>query len=640
MRRLVPGLLAAVVLLTIFWAARTVLAGARLVRSARAAQELLTVGPRELDPDVVGSLLRDARRDTLTLKRSVGWLAPLGPRLTWLPQIGPVLGEAPVLLDLGDALTELGDLLWEAAAPAMVSYQQGASVPSLLPDLVGNVSRESATMLSLAERAGHAYAGLNVAALPYRFRDPVEQLDALLPLLKTGLEFADGAPGLLGLDRPRTYLVLALNESELRPGGGFISSVAEVRISNGDVTSMVFRDSYAVDDFTLPYPDPPDPLRRLMGLDLWVFRDSNWSPDFPIAAQQVIELYRPGYELEIDGVIGLDQRALSQLVGVLEPLNVPGEAEAVTGDTVLAYMYAAWDPGDAVLDEAWWLQRKDFVGELAGVAIEKVTSGDVDYLRLADVVVALLEERHLQIYVKDEATSRWLAAKGWDGGLPPRTGEGDFLAVVEANVGYNKASAHVSRRLRYEVDLSGSIPIGAVELRYENHNPASQPCDARVRYDARYQDMMDRCYWAYVRLYVPEDSTLDAASRHPIPPELLVSRQPWPGEAQIELIERYTVFSQAFLLPRAEVEVLTFAYTLPPTVVVSEPSGVQSYRLVIHKQAGWSELQVEVGLRLPESAVVLNADPQPRLWDDRLLTYEMVSRTDIEIVLEYQLPEG
>jgi hypothetical protein len=638
-RWLMGALLVAALLLNILWVAGTAAAGVRLIGAVQTAQKLLAAGPTELDADAVGELLRGTRRDTLILKQRVGWLAPLGPRFTWFPGIGPLLGQVPALLELGDSLTALGVLMWDDVAPLMDAYGQGAPLPALLPDVVANVSRELPPKLALAERAHLAYAGLDVQAFPNRFRGPLEKLSKALPLLHTGLELVESAPVLLGLDSPRSYLVLALNEAELRPSGGFITGVAEVRVANAELVSMVFRDSYAVDDFAQPYPDPPDAIRQLMGVDLWVFRDSNWSPDFPTAAQQAIALYRPGYPVQVDEVIGLDQQALSQLVGALGSVQIPGETEAVTGDTILSYMHTAWGPDEGVMDGAWWLQRKDFMGELAGAAMDKLMSGHVDYLQLMETAIQLLEERHLQIYTTDEAAARLFAAKGWDGGLLRHSPSGDFLAVVEANVGYNKASAQVLRRLHYRVDLSGAVPVSAVELRYENLNPASAPCDPTIRYDLIYENMMDRCYWAHVRLYTPRDSSLRAASSHPIVPELLVSRQAWSGKAQVDHLEGHTVFSQAFLLPRAHAETVQFLYELPSTVLTVEPSGIHTYRLVIHKQAGLASLDAEVALRLPGNAVVLHAHPQPTQLEDGVLVYNIVSRTDIELVLDYQVQE-
>ena len=343
--------------------------------------------------------------------------------------------------------------------------------------------------------------------------------------------------------------------------------------------------------------------------------------------------------MQVDGVIGLDQHAVSQLVEALGSVQIPGETEAVTGDTVLTYMHTSWGPEAGVMDGAWWRHRKDFMGELAGAAMDKLLSGRVDYLQLMATLIELLDERHLQIYTTDITAGRLLAAKGWDGALAPRSASGDFIAVVEANVGYNKASSQVRRRLQYQIDLRGPVPVSAVELHYQNLNPASEPCDPTIRYDLVYKNMMDRCYWAHVRLYTPRDSSLKAASHHPIVPELLVSKQAWAGAAQMDRLEDHTVFSQAFLLPRAQAETVKFLYELPPTVVTSAPSGIQTYRLVIQKQAGWETLEVEAALRLPGNAVVLNAHPQPTSREDGMLVYDIVSRTDIEILLDYQVQE-
>jgi hypothetical protein len=634
LRRVLPATIALLLLLGIAGAS---LAGVGLMRAARTAQELLVANPSDVDLEALGSLLRATRRNTVVLKWTVGWMAPLGPRLTWVPRIGPVLEQAPAMLELGDTLTALGVLLWKDIVPAATAYQQGAPLSPLLPELVTNLSQESVRKVALAQRAESAYSALDVSTLPYRFQDPVAKLGKVLPLLQSGLELADRLPLLLGFDAPRTYLILALNESELRPSGGFITGVAEVRLSNAEMLSMVFKDSYAADDFTRPYPDAPEPLEFFMGVELWVFRDSNWSPDFPTAAQQAIALYRPGYPVDIDGVIGLDQQAVKQLVGALGPLTTPGQADPVTADTVFEYMHAAWAPEEGVLDGAWFRQRKDFMGDLAGAAMARLASGDVNHMLLMQEGLALLQERHLQVYVEDEPTARVLASKGWDGGLPLPSAGGDFLAVVEANVGYNKASTHIGRRLFYEVDLTHAVPQAAVELHYRNLNPASKPCDATIRYDPKYEDMMDRCYWAHVRLYTPANSSLQTASRHPIPADLLVTGMAWSGEAQTTLDQGYTVFSQAFLLPRAEAEILRFTYELPASVLAGQSSSVRTYRLVIHKQAGWDSLDAVVSLRLPGNAVVLTAHPQPVQREEGVLVYDIVSKTDIAIVLQYQV---
>ena len=77
----------------------------------------------------------------------------------------------------------------------------------------------------------------------------------------------------LGADGPRTYLLLAQNNDELRATGGFISGAGHVTIDRGKITSLILKDSYAVDTWDQPHPEPPGPLRKYMATDLWVLRD-------------------------------------------------------------------------------------------------------------------------------------------------------------------------------------------------------------------------------------------------------------------------------------------------------------------------------------------------------------------------------
>ena len=93
---------------------------------------------------------------------------------------------------------------------------------------------------------------------------------------------------------------------------------------------MVFVDSCAVDDFTQPYPDPPRTFQQFMNIDLWVFRDSNWSTDFPTSISQALALYSPFDPVPVDGVIAVGQYAVESLVDMIGPLTLAGETKPVT----------------------------------------------------------------------------------------------------------------------------------------------------------------------------------------------------------------------------------------------------------------------------------------------------------------------
>jgi len=633
------------------WAVQ-VYATARSLQAHLVAAEALASGdPLQAlsDPEAVGQLLTGLRADVVTLQRHTGGLARIAPALRWLPTVGPLLGDAPALLDMGDGLTEAGVVLWDAFAPALQDLQSGEG--DLLESFAVALEQAQPHLgeaRAAVQRAQEARAQLTAESLPERLQEPLGKLDAVLPWLDDGLALVQVAPDLLGMHGPRTYLLLALNEDELRPGGGFITGVGEVRLQAGRIVTMTFRDSYAADDFSLPYPDPPEPLRRFLGLDQWVFRDSNWSPDFPTAARQAIELYRPGYPVSIAGVIAFDQQAARRLVGALGPLTVAGAEEPVTGESLIAAIHQAWAPEGGKLDQEWWEQRKSFMGLLAEAAVARVESGKVEWGPLAETLLNLLEEKQLQVYMAEPAVEECLSERGWDGGLRPV--QGDFLFPVEANLGYNKASARIRRTLSYIVDLTQPLarsprtqPLARAELTlvYTHTSAVDYPCKPEVRYDPVYVQMMDRCYWAYLRLYLPEGARLVEASRHPIPAAAMWDGQPWTGFPVEEAPERdHTVLAQAFLLPSGSQVALHFVYELPAGVLQEEPGGVFHYHLDVQKQAGLDAVPVDISLHLPPNAVLLESQPQPTAQQDGVLVYRFDLREDSSLSVRYRVPEG
>src|SRR5205085_6348840 len=94
----------------------------------------------------------------------------------------------------------------------------------------------------------------------------------------------ESAPVLLGANTPQQYLMLAQNNDELRPTGGFISAVGVVKVDRGELSVEWFRDSFAVDDLSINHSPAPAPLEKYMWAEQWLLRDSNWYADFPTSA--------------------------------------------------------------------------------------------------------------------------------------------------------------------------------------------------------------------------------------------------------------------------------------------------------------------------------------------------------------------
>ena len=550
--------------------ARLALADLDRLQAAAAAPSLAALPALRADLAALETHLRA----TQAHGRPFLWLAP---RLGWLPRYGRDAVAAPALLEMGvqaaaggrgaaDALAPLADLLGAGGGldrlPALVQGLRDAA-----PGLT-----EAQTRLAAAASARATIQG----PLDPRLDRQLGRLDRLLPLAQVGLELATVVPGLLGADGPRSYLVLAQNSHELRATGGFISGVGVVAFDRGRITQLHVTDSYAADNWRQPHPAPPQPLSEQMGLQLWTVRDANWSPDFGQAGEVARALYAQDQGVATDGAIAVDLEAVRMLVGVLGPLQVADVAEPVTEANTIQWMKEAWQSPTTTTanlqtaeSREWHQSRKDFMGELLAAALSKLESGaDLDSVALAGALLQMLDQRHLQISVDDPAVAALLAARGWDGGLrPPK--DSDFLAVIDSNVGYNKVNAVVQPALRYSVAQQDDGLVATLVISYTHTAPAGvEPiCDRSPRYGDSYDEMTRRCYWDYLRVYVPGGSELLAADG-------LKKVNTEPGERGT------TIFAGDFVARPGEVYVVTLRYRLPAGLPDAP------YRLFVRKQAG------------------------------------------------------
>lgn len=632
-RKLIFWLLLAVLLIVVLWLGWKVVRVATAARTAmvelRALQQIDlqalsslqgASGPAGLVDTVTELRDRFASLETSlqTIDREAGAFLPLARGLGWLPGIGADAQAAPELFALANHVATAGRAAMDGAAPVLsaLDVEADEAVAGSALSRVARALAETASQWQEAEAAlelaGEARAGLDIAALDPRLAGPLERLDSYLPLLRAGTGLASLTPLLLGTDQPRTYLLLAQNSDELRATGGFISGVGEITFTGGDIEALSFQDSYAVYDQTVDHPPAPPPLERYMKAQMLLLRDANWSPDFATTAAVARALYALDTGKGTDGVVAFDVEAARRLVAALQPLNLPGYQEPVTGDNLITAMRAVWaapdsdgaTDGDNVGDYGttdWWEHRKDFMGDLAAAARAKIESGQVDFGALASALYSALEEKHLLVYLAEPSATDALSAVGWSGGIQP--GGGDYLFVVDSNVGWNKVNSLVERRTNYRVVPGGSLGragqsasdapsdqdglvTAQLDLTYIHSGKALDgPCvHELIPYQEGYEDFVYQCYFDYLRVYVPSGARLLSADG--FEPDTV---ETFSGERNT------TVFAGFLVVPPGSEKQVRLSYELPASAVSKD-----SYRLLVQKQAGTPPWPVEVTLLQPE----------------------------------------
>ena len=582
------------------------------------------------------------------LKAELGPALAITPYLGWLPLVGGDLAAGANLLEMGIGVSVAGDLVFDGLEPLLpLLGDSGDFSPETgVGEAVATAVSEGQPHFSEAqielERVGQLRQRIDDDRLSPRVGQLLGRLDRYLPLLETGVEGLLVAPSLLGVDEPRTYLLLAQNEHELRATGGFISSVALLGIADGKIVEFDFRDSYAVDDLSQPHPDAPEALERYMLSQIWLMRDANWYPDFPTSAQVARDLYQLDQGVLVDGVIAVDLTAMQSLVGALEPIQLEEYDQEVTGANVLLLMQEHWaSPTGEGQTGDWWAHRKDFMGELLGAIMARLETdvGSVDPGRLASALLKGLEEKHILVYVVDPTISEIMSEHSWDGAI--RDSDGDFLMVVDTNMGFNKVNPNVESSVEYQVSIDDESRITSrVAVTYRNHSGSGpERCIQEAVYPPTYREMMEGCYWNYLRIYVPEGSELAQGPELTLPEGSLRARE---GEMEGALLGTEVgpaesgkgVYGVFFVVAPGERREMVFEYQQPSCVVAGEQSG--TYRLLVQKQPGTLAVPLRVEVKLPPGSSVISTAPEASSLDNGGAVFETDLRQDREFEVTFR----
>ncbi|MCL4880510.1 MAG: DUF4012 domain-containing protein [Anaerolineae bacterium] len=626
-------------------AVRVIVPAYSLWRDTQTLQNLAdTQDFTSIDPEKLDKTAQSVHKNTRELHTQLKSFFPLFRRLDWIPVLGDDLAAAPDLLEAGLLLSESGAVLSEQiAAPILREWQADSSQELLL--LVAQTVDDSRQELPTARaNLWSAEYFLNNADVSGRLRDPLQRLQKRLPDARLVLDALSQLPNIIGLyGEERNYLLVLQNEDELRATGGFISAVGVARFQNGHLDSITFEDSYTLDKPDAPLLTPPAPLQEFMLAETWVLRDANWSPDAPTAARDIQKIYESNTGEKLDGVIMLNQEAVVRLVDAIGPLTLPDFPEPITGANLRNYMRRAYSPDESVPLEEWWLDRKQFIQVLFDAIMQRiqVEYSQVDMVRLMDNLRSALDEGHIILNTFTlPGVQVIIEGRGWHRPLL-QAGTGDYLMVVNSNLGFNKVNAVVQHQMEYHVSLTNLENLFTrLSLSYTHPQGEGVDCIHEARYGdtLSYEEMISRCYWNYVRVYPSSGSQLIESSLHPIAGEMLLSSEGWDGRAErsqeILWDGRIVQPITQFLLV-SDSETASFTYGLPQKVL-SQEDGVYAYHLIIQKQDGVVSTPTVVIVDLPLNAVKIHA-PFAVISENKVVRWELDLRQDTEFFIEFEL---
>lgn len=486
------------------------------------------------------------------------------------------------------------------ASGAVGNFSQGAKILSANIALI--VSTDNKNEASSLEEARASFAKAHAQAsyaqtlaisaqkgniYKNRLQKAAEDLKQLTQISQISFDLANLLPNLTGTDTKKSYLLLIVNNSELRPGGGFIGSYAKVDFLNGKLTEVAVDDIYNIDGQLKEKIDPPIQLTQKLGVKQLYLRDSNWTTDFGINAKTARDFYKKETGNDVDGVIAFDLTFMQKLLAKIGPIKLENYNEQITAENLFEkgeyYAEIGFFPGST--------QKKDFFATLAKNLIDKITSSLIGsksqgsvapLLALVDVSKDGLLHKNLLMSFDDKTASSFVKAKGWDNPLPPANYEvsddstqtRDFLALSEANIGANKVNRYLERSIDYEMTIGRDADLMAkLTLTYKNNSPNnSWPAGTYVN---------------YLRVYTPQSSGIEDFQEN--------------GQSDLEKVEvasqaNLSVFATLVEVPVGQTKTLIFKYRIPKNIKLEK---APVYSIYFQKQPGTEKDPLKFTFHLP-----------------------------------------
>ena len=532
------------------------------------------------------------------------------------------LGPTQKTFKTNTALLKMGQELSLAGArmtSGMSAMQQELHpTPSSRLQILQMYLQSALPHLTAAEDAMNA---VDVNVIDSANRDTFTKLSSTLPALvdstKEFVSLGDTLQSILGTNQTKKYLLIFQNNTEIRPTGGFMGSFAELSVHNGVMENLTVPAGGTYDlqgQLRTPLV-APWPLQLLAAK--WEFQDANWFPDFPTSARQMIQFYKDSGGSDVDGVIAVNANVVTDLLGLLGPIEMPDYGQTISQDNFLATTQQIVETGpDKALNKP-----KAFIGDLAPKLIDKSLHGSPEtFLELAGAVNNAFNHKDIQCYFPDENLERTIIAHNWGGEM--KQTDKDYLMVVNTNLGGEKTDGVISEKIHTDVNIDENGVITNTLTISRTHNGFRGDAFTGVN------------NVNYVRVYVPKGSVLKSSNGFRIPNSILfkIPDATWNVDKNLQYADDSfsvdkesgtqsyeengkTVFGNWTQTKPGETTTATFVYTLPFTFRDLTTSGgvidsvrsfadiprTDSYSLLIQKQSGVLNRHTSITVHIPDS---------------------------------------
>lgn len=275
---------------------------------------------------------------------------------------------------------------------------------------------------------------------------------------------------LLGVDSPKKYMIIFQNNMEIRPTGGFIGSFALVTFDKGKLSEIVVNDVYSADGQLQGHVEPPGPIKEHLGEAGWYMRDSNWDVDFENSAKKIEWFLDKEVNQKIDGIVSVDLNFVRKLLNITGPIRL-NDYNLILDSNNLYQMVQSEVEDDFFPGS---IKKASFLTALSRALITEVENFDINkHFMLLSAIYNSFEEKHVQMYIKDDFVRESLVKLGYAGKVELSQDCGirclrNSYMLVDANLGVNKANYFVDRSHTLNQTISRDGVLNELIVDYTN----------------------------------------------------------------------------------------------------------------------------------------------------------------------------
>ncbi|MFA5076070.1 MAG: DUF4012 domain-containing protein [Patescibacteria group bacterium] len=522
-----------------------------------------------------------------------------------IPDTDKTLTSGQALIKIGENLSLVGNSLEEALGFLTDDSQSlAAKVEKLKFSLDYS--------LPLVEEINQEIIKVDISLIPQDKRQTFQTALEKMPQIAQSFKYFSDVTGLvvdiLGQNELKRYLLVFQNNNEIRPAGGFIGSFALLDLVDGQIKNLEIPGggSYDLRAGLKENFISPEPLQLVRAR--WEFQDSNWFSDWPTAASKIIWFYNQSGGPTVDGVIALNADLMENLLKIVGSVEMAGYSRDIDSDN---FFVETQKIVELEYDRAE-NKPKQFIADLAPEMLDKIFKANRQQLvGILSLLNQSLTNKDLQLYFTNPDTQAEVKDLGWSNEIEKT--DGDYLLVVNANIGGQKTDAVIEQSIMHQADVNadGSIINTVTVIRkHLGHSGDLFTGGRNVN---------------YLRLYVPAGSQLISASGFDSPAKdlfkpVLDSYQPDDDlqrlsglavtnqEQQVSINQEFgkTVFGGWTQTDPGTASVITFKYRLPFKIDFATYKTNIDWLDKLENKLGWAPTTAQYSLLVQKQSGVFS----------------------------------